>query len=165
MAGRGFDAATFERWGVGYAPGEWTALTDHLRGRGFGDTSIETSGLAKRSSRGTLIDVFRDRAVFPVRAASGTVIGFLGRVPPGYRGEEPKYLNCRETPLYRKSRVLFGLHEARQVLTRGGVPVLVEGPMDVLAVAAAGEGRYAGVAPCGTARGPGDQHLPGSVRP
>jgi DNA primase len=76
LTGRGFDAATFERRGVGYAPGEWTALTDHLRGRGFGDMSIETSGLAKRSSRGTLIDVFRDRAVFPIRTASGTVIGF-----------------------------------------------------------------------------------------
>jgi DNA primase len=143
--------ATLERWGVGYAPREWTALTEYLRGRGFREPAIESSGLAKRSSRGTLIDVFRDRVIFPARAPSGTVIGFIGRAAPDADGDVPKYLNCRETPLYCKGRVLFGLHEARPVLERGGVPVLVEGPADVLAVTAAGEGRYAGVAPCGTA--------------
>lgn len=111
LAERGFAEDIQLDWSIGYAPAGWTTLTDHLRELGFGDPAIEASGLAKRSARGTLIDVFRDRAVFPVRSLDGTIAGFTGRAGPGAGKEVPKYLNGRETALYRKGRVLFGLRE------------------------------------------------------
>jgi DNA primase len=151
LVARGFDDDVLRRWGIGYAPGGWTTLTDHLRGLRYQDAAIEAAGLAQRSKRGTLIDVFRDRAVFPVRSADGSVIGFLGRAAPGAQAGTPKYLNTRETEFYHKGDVLFGLHEAGQVLGGGGRAVIVEGPLDAIAVSVAGDGRYAGVAPCGTA--------------
>ena len=148
---RGFDASARRDWCAGYAPGTWTAITDHLREQGFSDEVIEASGLAKRSSRKTLIDTFRDRAVFPVRATDGTVVGFIARAAPGAGPDVPKYLNSRETQIYHKGRVLFGLHEGREALVAGAMPVIVEGPVDAMAVTSAGAGRYVGVAPCGTA--------------
>jgi DNA primase len=151
LASRGFARSVLSQWGVGYAPGGWTALTDHLRKIGYQDEAIEVAGLAQRSKRGTLIDVLRDRAVFPVRSADGTVAGFLGRAASDAQAGTPKYLNTRETEFYHKGDVLFGLHEGRQVLAGGGRAVIVEGPLDAIAVNVAGEGRYAGVAPCGTA--------------
>jgi DNA primase len=151
LGSRGFNREVLRQWGIGYAPGGWTALTDYLRGIGYDDAAIEAAGLAQRSKRGTLIDVFRDRAVFPVRSPDGTVVGFLGRAAPGAQAGTPKYLNTRETEFYHKGDLLFGLHEGRQVLADGGRAVIVEGPLDAIAVSVAGEGRYAGVAPCGTA--------------
>jgi DNA primase len=148
---RGFDATARRDWGTGYAPGTWTAVTDHLRGRGFPDDIIEASGLAKRSSRRTLIDVFRDRSVFPVRVPDGTIVGFIGRCAPDAGKDVPRYLNSRETEIYSKGRVLFGLSEGVPALSAGAVPVIVEGPVDAMAVTVAGAGPYAGVAPCGTA--------------
>ena len=151
LAGRGFSEAIQQRWGTGYAPRSWTALTNHLRKLGYGEAAIEASGLARASSRGTLIDVFRDRAMFPVRAPDGTVLGFIGRAPADAGRDVPKYLNTRETSLYRKGQVLFGLHEGRNLLAAGASMVIVEGPLDAVAVTTASEGRYVGVAPCGTA--------------
>jgi DNA primase len=148
LAARGFSEAVQQRWHIGYAPQSWPVLVDHLRGLGFGDDAIEASGLAKRSARGTLYSVFRDRAMFPVRSADGAVVGFTGRA----RGDvAPKYLNGRQTDLYRKGEVLFGLAEGRRALAGGARPVIVEGPLDAIAVTEAGDGRYVGVAPCGTA--------------
>ena len=151
LAERGFSEDIQRQWCIGYAPADWTTLTDHLRGLGYGDPAIEASGLAKRSSRGTLIDVFRDRAVFPVRSMDGTVTGFIGRAAPGAASDAPKYLNCRETELYRKGQVLLGLWEGREALAAGARAVIVEGPLDANAVTSATGGRYVGVAPCGTA--------------
>jgi DNA primase len=151
LAGRGFTADTQARWGVGFAPDAWTALTGHLRRQGFGDGELELAGVSKRSARGTLIDTFRDRAMLPVRLADGTVAGFTGRARPGTGRRAPPYLNGPNTPLYRKGEVLFGLHEARTAFASGACPVIAEGPLDAIAVSASGAGRYAGVAPCGTA--------------
>ncbi|HUZ26601.1 MAG TPA: toprim domain-containing protein [Streptosporangiaceae bacterium] len=151
LAGRGLGAAAGERWGAGYAPGGWTALTSHLRRRGFGDAVIEAAGLARRSARGTLIDCFRDRVVFAVRDERGRIAGFIGRARPDAGAGAPKYLNSPQTPLYRKGDLLFGLHEGRGLLERGAMPVIVEGPFDAIAVTEAGAGRYVGLAPCGTA--------------
>jgi DNA primase catalytic core len=148
LAGRGFRREAWRRWRVGYAPGTWTALTEHLRGLGFPDAAIRTAGLAKLSRRGALIDTFRDRVMFPVRTRDGTMAGFIGRAPPG---SAPVYLNGPATPLYRKRELLFGLYEAREALAAGARPTLTEGPLDAIAVSIADPGRYAGVAPCGTA--------------
>lgn len=151
LGGRGFGETVRQRWSIGYAPATWTALTDHLRSLGHGDAAIEASGLAKHSARGTLIDVFRDRAMFPVRAADGTVLGFVGRAHPDAGKDVPKYLNTRETAHYRKGHVLFGLHEAQQAFAAGARPVITEGPLDAIAVTVAGGDKFAAVAPCGTA--------------
>ena len=151
LSARGFGTVVQQRWQIGYAPAGWDTLTCHLRAAGYPDRLIEAAGLAHRSRRGTLIDTFRDRAVLPIRAADGTIVAFIGRAPAGAGPGVPKYLNSPHTALYDKSSVLFGLWEARGALASGARPVIVEGPFDAIAVTTAGHGRYAGVAPCGTA--------------
>jgi DNA primase len=151
LADRGIGDATMRQWHIGYAPGGWATLTGHLRALGHDDDAIQAAGLARISSRGTLIDHFRDRVMLPVHDQRGNIAGFLGRARPGAGPEVPKYLNSPETSSYRKGSLLFGLHHARDLLARGATPVIVEGPFDAIAVTLADPGRYAGLAPCGTA--------------
>ncbi len=148
---RGFTPAVRGRWQVGYAPATWGALTRRLLGLGCSDTLIEQSGLGRRSGRGDLIDTFRDRAMFPVRSANGTLAGFIGRAPEDAAPGAPKYLNSSASCLYNKGMLLFGLWEAREALAAEARPVIVEGPLDAIAVTTAGQGHFVGVAPCGTA--------------
>lgn len=148
---RGMSPAVQENWETGCAPAEWDALTRHLRASGYPDTLIEAAGLARRSRRGTLIDTFRNRAMLPIRTAEGTIIAFIGRAAEHAAPGVPKYLNSPASSHYSKSEILFGLWEAREALAGGARPVIVEGPLDAIAVTTAGDGRYAGVAPCGTA--------------
>ncbi|WP_066946697.1 DNA primase [Microtetraspora fusca] len=143
LAERGFDRSTQSRWHIGYAPADWRALTNHLRRLGFSDTAIESSGLARRTSRGTLIDFFRDRAMFPIKDHDGTTIAFIGRSLDA----EPRYLNSPQTPIYRKRQTLFGLH----ALTPSRPLVITEGPLDAIAVTLAGREPLNGLALCGTA--------------
>jgi DNA primase catalytic core len=150
LASRELSAAAQDLWLAGYAPAAWDALTSHLRTAGYSDAVIEASGLARRSRRGTLIDTFRDRALLPIRSADGTIIAFIGRAPDHTDLNVPKYLNSPSTALYNKSEVLFGLWEARDALASGARPVIVEGPLDAIAVTTADHGRYVGIAPCGT---------------
>jgi DNA primase len=150
LRSRGLDPAAAGRWHIGYAPAGWTALTGHLLQAGYAAEEIEAAGLARPSSRGTLIDRFRDRVMLPVRDLAGQVTGFTGRARPGSAPDVPKYLNSPETSLYSKGGLLYGLHEARRGLRAGAVPVIVEGPFDAIAVTLAGGGRLAGLAPCGT---------------
>jgi DNA primase catalytic core len=148
---RGLSPVVQARWHAGYAPAAWDALTCHLRALGCPDALIEEARLGCRSRRGTLIDIFRDRAIFPVRSPDGTVAGFIGRASECAAACTPKYINSPRNRLYDKSALLFGLWEARRVLSLSGRPVIVEGPLDAVAVTTAGEGHLAGVAPCGTA--------------
>ncbi|MFI7033477.1 toprim domain-containing protein [Microbispora rosea] len=143
---RGFDDDVQRQWRIGYAPNEWRALTRHLRSLGFPDTAIEASGLARRTTRGMLIDFFRDRVMFPITERDATTIAFIGRS----RTSEPKYLNSPNTLIYAKGRALFGLH----TLSAGAKPVITEGPLDAIAVTVAGGGRLAGLALCGTSLTP-----------
>jgi DNA primase len=152
LAGRGFGEQALRPWTVGYAPAGWRVLTAHLRDLGYGDAAIQAAGLARRTRRGALVDFFRDRAMFGIRWPDGTVAGFTGRARPGGGRAGPVYLNSRTTGLYRKGSLLFGLYEGRRALAAGARPVLVEGPLDAIAVSAAGS--YAGVSPCGTALTP-----------
>jgi DNA primase len=151
LASRGLSSEVQDRWLAGYAPAAWDALTSHLRTADYTDTVIEAAGLARRSRRGTLIDTFRDRAMLPIRSQDGTVIAFIGRAPDHADPNVPKYLNSPSTALYHKGEVLFGLWEARDALASSARPVIVEGPLDAIAVTTAGDGRYVGVALCGTA--------------
>jgi len=152
LAGRGFGEQALCLWTVGYAPAGWRVLTVHLRDLGYGDGAIQAAGLARRTRRGVLVDFFRDRAMFGIRWPDGTLAGFIGRARPGGSRPGPVYLNSRTTGLYRKGSLLFGLYEGRRALAAGARPVLVEGPLDAIAVS--GAGSYAGVSPCGTALTP-----------
>lgn len=149
LAGRGFGDQTLRPWTVGYAPAGWHALATYLRDLGYPDTAIQAAGLARRTRRGALVDFFRDRAMFGIRWPDGTLAGFTGRARPGAAQPGPVYLNSRTTGLYHKGSLLFGLYEGRRALAAGARPVLVEGPLDAIAVTAAGG--YAGASPCGTA--------------
>jgi DNA primase len=148
---RGITDDAITRWEIGYAPAGWTALTSRLRRAGHTDEIIQAAGLARRSSRGTLIDHFRDRILFPVRDQHGDIAGFTGRARPGAPPGTPKYLNTPDSAAYRKGELLFGLEHARPDLAQGAIPVLAEGPLDAIAVSIADPGRHAGLAPCGTA--------------
>ena len=151
LASRGFNQTTLAEWHVGYAPPGWTVLLTHLRGLGHDDASIQAAGLGRMSSRGTLIDHFRDRAMVAIRDERGRIVGFIGRARPDADPRTPKYLNSPDSAVFKKGNVLFGLHQARHQLGQGAVPVLVEGPFDAMAVSVGGEGRHAGLALCGTA--------------
>jgi len=150
---RGLDAALDAPWNAGHAPRGWTCLVDHLRHlTGTDDAALLASGLAVRARTGNLIDRFRDRLVLPLNDADGVVIAFVARSHPDADPERvPKYLNSPTTALYSKSDYLYGLGTARPELARGARPVLVEGPLDAIAVTSGTAGRCAGLASCGTA--------------
>src|SRR5260370_28912747 len=151
LAGRGFSPAVQQHWHAGYAPAGRQALTRHLRAAGYRDALIVAAGLARRSRYGELSDVFRDRVMFPIRTPPAAIVAFIGRAGEHAAAGLPRYLNSPATVLYDKGQALFGLREARPALAQGAVPVIVEGPLDVIAVACCGHGDYAPVAPCGTA--------------
>jgi DNA primase len=152
LASRGISAAVAGEWHIGYAPPAWTALTDHLRGLGYGDDEIQAAGVAKPSRRGTLIDRFRDRVMLPVDDEHDRIAGFIGRVHPDRDSDDvARYLNSPESAVFDKGSLLFGLSQGRAALARGAVPVVVEGPFDALAVTLADPARHVGLAACGTA--------------
>jgi DNA primase len=143
------------RFTVGWAPDRWTALTDHLHRHGFTDQELLAAGLAMTTRRDSVVDRFRGRLMLPILdPADREPIGFIGRAAPGADPETtPKYLNSPQTSIYSKSTVLFGIAEQADRLARGRA-VIVEGPLDVLAVDAAhqpGGNLPAAVAPCGVA--------------
>jgi DNA primase catalytic core len=150
----GTDLTGDDRFAVGYAPDSWTALTSHLRRLGATDAEIVAAGLGSYASTGRVVDRFRDRLVFAIR--DGVEIhGWIGRRNPDHDQDGdravPKYLNTAETGLFSKGRELYGLTEGAAELAAGAVPVIVEGPLDALAVTLAGDGDYVGIAPLGTA--------------
>jgi DNA primase len=147
---RGFDASVAEHFGVGYAPKSWDALTSHLRQRGFTDAELLAGGLVSQGNRG-VYDRFRGRLVWPIRDLGGDIIGFGARRLHD-DDEGPKYLNTPETPLYRKSQVLYGIDMARRDISKNQEAVIVEGYTDVMACHVAGV--TTAVATCGTAFGP-----------
>lgn len=149
---RGFDAAAAERFGVGFSPGGWDGLVRHLRGKGYADRDLITGGVAKEGPRG-LIDRFRGRLMWPLRDITGDTIGFgARRLLDDDSG--PKYLNSPETPIYRKSQMLFGIDRAKRDIAAQRRAVIVEGYTDVMACHLAGV--TTAVATCGTAFG--DDH-------
>jgi DNA primase len=150
LSERGFDAAACEHFGVGFAPKSWDGLLGHLRSAGFTDAEILAAGLASQGQRGTY-DRFRGRLVWPIRDASGDVLGFGARKLFD-DDEGPKYLNTPETALYKKSHVLYGIDLARRDIGKLKQVVVVEGYTDVMAAHLAGV--TTAVATCGTAFGP-----------
>lgn len=150
LAQRGFDRDAAGDYGCGYAPEGWDVLTKHLRQKGFSDTELVTAGLAKQARSGSLIDRFRRRLLWPIRDLTGDVIGFGARKLFD-DDDGPKYLNTPETPLYKKSHVLYGIDRAKREIAKQGRAVIVEGYTDVMACHLAGV--PIAVATCGTAFG------------
>ena len=150
LTGRGFTQEHAEQFSLGYAPRGWSHLLDHLRSKGFRDDDLlRASGLFSEGQRG-LYDRFRGRLLWPIRDMTGATIGFgarkLDEDDPG-----PKYLNTPETPLYKKSQVLYGIDLAKRAIAKERQLVLVEGYTDVMAAHLSGVGTA--VATCGTAFG------------
>jgi DNA primase catalytic core len=145
----GTDLLDHPHFRPGQAPDGWTGLVNHLRRHGVSDEEMLATGVATTASTGRLIDRFRDRVVFPI-VHDGEVLGFVGRRHPDLTDADkggPKYLNTADTPLFHKGAQLFGAVEPH--LAAGGVPVIVEGPMDAIAVTIATAGSHVGVAPLG----------------
>ncbi len=148
LAGRGLDAASLERFEIGFAPEGWQTLWDHLTGKGVAPDLILGAGLAKPSNRGGKpYDVFRNRILFPIRDGRGRAIAFGGRAMDPE--DKAKYLNSPETELFDKGRNLYNLAPAREAAGKGQPLIVAEGYMDVIALSRAGF--EAAVAPLGTA--------------
>ena len=152
---RGFDKAAAETFGVGYAPDEWDALYKHLKNLGFTDSELSLAGLSKDGTKGP-IDRYRNRLVWPIKDISGDVVGFGARKLASDEVDQgPKYLNTSETPIYKKSQILYGLDMAKKEIAKKRQVVIVEGYTDVMAAHLAGI--TTAVATCGTAFG--DDHI------
>ena len=151
LSSRGFEQADAQRFGIGFAPAEWDALTRHLHGRGFTDAELLSGGLASHGRRGP-IDKFRGRLIWPIRDLSGDVIAFGARK---LRDDDdgPKYLNTPETSLFKKSSVLYGADLAKRDIAQRRQAVIVEGYTDVMACHLAGV--TTAVATSGTSFGDG----------
>jgi DNA primase len=154
LRSRGFGKSEAVTFDLGYAPNRWDALSMALTQKGFPAEDLITTGLSMRNDRGGLRDRFRGRLIFPIHDPGGDVIGFGGRVLPelDYGDfEPPKYLNSAETPLYKKTRVLYGVPQARSEIVRAEQALVCEGYTDVMALNQAGFANA--VATCGTAVG------------
>jgi DNA primase len=150
LEGRGLRAEVVAAFGLGYAPADWDALASHLAKLKVSTAEAARAGLiSPRKSGGGFYDRFRDRVIFPVHDAAGRVIALGGRVLPGAPKDAPKYVNSPESPIFSKSRTLYGLSKAREALRHKEPAILVEGNVDVVSMHAHGFG--SAVAPMGTA--------------
>jgi DNA primase len=152
---RGFDKTSCELFGVGYAPDEWDGLYKYLRSKAFTDEELAVAGLTKEGTKGP-IDRFRNRLIWPIKDITGEYVGFGARkLASDDVDQGPKYLNTSETPIYKKSRILYGLEKAKKDISQKRQVVVVEGYTDVMAAHLAGV--TTAVATCGTAFG--DEHI------
>ncbi len=145
---RGLTGETARDFGIGFAPDAWDGLIQALSPAP--QKQLLEAGLVTQNEKGRVYDRFRGRVMFPIRDTRGRIIGFGGRVFGDQTG--PKYLNSPETPLFHKGRELYGLYEARRALRRLDRLIVVEGYMDVVALAQSGIANA--VATLGTAATP-----------
>jgi DNA primase len=145
---RGVSQELIDTFELGFSEASGQALVRRLAQERFTAEQLEASGVVRKREDGSgYFDAFRGRLMFPIHNESGKVIGFGGRAMRD--GDQPKYLNSPETPIYKKTSVLYNLHRARDGMRRSTRAVLVEGYMDVIGVYAAGVKEV--VASCGTA--------------
>lgn len=147
---RGIDQETARIWRLGFAPPGWTTTIDRLQREGLSTELLLDAGIARKSPRGDRVyDAFRERVTIPITDERGRVIAFGARL---LQGDGPKYINSAEGPTYQKSRILFGMHQARQPIQRAGHALLVEGYFDVISLHQAGFPQA--IATCGTSLTP-----------
>jgi DNA primase len=132
LSERGLHEHTIKEFRLGFAGSGWTDASEFLKKKGFSDKEIIDAGVGKKGDRGTL-DKFRNRIMFPIADSAGRVIGFSGRIfGENASLEAPKYLNSPETPLFHKSRILYGFDKAKLAMRKLSCAILVEGQMDLL---------------------------------
>ncbi|MCW5875910.1 MAG: DNA primase [Anaerolineales bacterium] len=154
VQGRGLSDATIETFGLGYAPDSFNALSDYLAERGYNPEEMLEAGVTSERD-GRHYDRFRNRLIFPIRDGGGRMAGFGARALRD--GDQPKYLNSPQTPLFDKSALLYGLDRARKAIRDQDQAVLVEGYMDVIGLHQAGFANA--VSPMGTAINEGQLRL------
>ncbi len=144
---RGYEGETVRAFRLGFAPERWEALAEHLKAKGFSASDVRNAGLVREGQQGRGdYDLFRNRLLFPISDLQERVVAFGGRV---LDDSLPKYINSPETPVYQKSRTLYGLCQARDAMRHSREVLVVEGYFDLLALSRAGFGNV--VATCGTA--------------
>lgn len=135
LLSRGVSEDTVKIFRLGYAPAKWRTLSAHLEENGFPPALIEKAGLSKPGNRGEY-DRFRGRIMFPIFDASGRPVAFSGRIfDASVEGEgvtPAKYVNSPETPLYQKSKILYGFHRAKEGIRKWTFAIVVEGQMDLI---------------------------------
>ena len=151
---RQLTADAINRFGIGYSPNQRGALIDVLKQNGINEEMMLQSGLVRRSAAGDLYELFRGRLIFPIFVDAKRIAGFGGRLIPGlqepaYEAQSPKYVNSPETPIYQKSRTIFGLPQAMGAIRDSKEVYIVEGYMDVIGLSMRGVHNV--VACCGTA--------------
>ncbi len=142
---RRFSESTVRRFGIGFAPDRWDALYNHLHGEGYTDEEITVAFLGRKGKNGRMYDLFRNRLMFPIFDLTGEVVAFSGRRLN--EEDERKYVNTSDTPVFKKSRILFGLNFAKNEAENG--LILCEGAPDCIAMHQAGFGNA--IATLGTA--------------
>ncbi len=147
---RGLSEESIRKFRLGYAPDGWRHLLEFLTSKGYKSEELEQAGLIIKKSQSQALnpqpstlnpayyDRFRDRVMFPISDILGRTIGYSARVAPGADESQAKYINTPETPIYHKSRALYGLYLAKQAMKQAGTTVIVEGNMDVIAMHQAG---------------------------
>ena len=156
LKGRGISAEIAKRWQLGYAPDEWNAFGNWARDHGYRESDLLASGLVKTKDdaepapkvKQSTYDRFRGRLMFPICNDVGEIIAFSGRLLQS-ESEAAKYLNSPETPLFRKGKVLFGLHKTKRGLIEADCAIVCEGQIDLITLFEAGITNV--VAPQGTA--------------
>lgn len=130
---RALSPATVKKFGLGFAPDTWDSLTNAMKAQGYSEGLLLQAGLVRKGKNGGVYDTFRNRLMFPVFDVRGNVIGFSGRI---LGDGEPKYMNSPETPVFNKSRNLFGMNLAKK--SKFGYIILCEGNVDVVSMHQAG---------------------------
>ena len=148
--GRGMSDEIIKRFGLGYCLDEWSNFTDHARKNGYSDTVLEKTGLTifkDENGKHRSYDRFRGRVMFPIYSISGRVLGFSGRILSSEK-QAAKYVNSPDSDIYNKSRILYGLYQARTAISKANKCYLVEGNIDVVSMHQSGVENT--VASCGT---------------
>ncbi len=134
LANRGITSDLIEKFGIGFAPDDWSKLSDALLKRGFSETELVQAGLSLKKKSGLgLIDRFRNRVMIPLCDQHGNTVGFTGRQLPGGDSSMGKYVNSPETPIYFKGRLVYGLDLAKRSIKEKQCAIIVEGNLDVVA--------------------------------
>jgi DNA primase len=133
LLSRKLSRSSIEEFEIGFAPNDIEGLSLYLINKGFSTSDAVRAGLVLKTERGKYIDRFRGRIMFPLESNFGRVVGFTGRILPQFdAGEMGKYVNSPETPIFSKSRLLYGLSKAKDSIRKEGFVLLVEGQMDVI---------------------------------